>query len=390
MKTIVYVHQSADMYGSDRVLLNCVRQVRKAGVRPIVLLPVDGPLLSELRKEGIECYVVPIARLSRSMLSFRGILSIPFDILRSMYAISRVLKGRKVDLVHSNTLAVLSGGIWAKCRRVPHLWHVHEIILHPAWARKLFAFMLFLLADKVLCVSYAARNNLLKDCPRLEQKSYVVWNGMIPPDKKGGSINSDQYRRSLGVKEGEILVALVGRINRMKGQRLFVEAANLLFHQGVRNIRYLIVGSPPRGQEYFYDMLRKEVDSSPARELIVVCPFTRRIEEVWGACDIAVVPSTEPEAFGMVVLEAMAAKKPVIAANHGGVTEIVVDGKTGVLIEPNNVDALAHAILNLARNRSLALRMGLEGRKRFEKLFSLDRSVRKILEIYSDMIKSQS
>ena len=134
-KTILFVHQSADLYGSDKVLLALVTKLDRDKWYPIVLLPVDGPLVVELAAIGTECHVVPISRLARTSLSLRGLFELPVNLMRSIRAFNRVLRGRQVDLVHSNTLAVLSGAIWARWHRIPHVWHVHEIILQPQIVR---------------------------------------------------------------------------------------------------------------------------------------------------------------------------------------------------------------------------------------------------------------
>jgi hypothetical protein len=127
------------------------------------LVPVDGPLVAELRLADVECHVVEITRLSRATLSVHGLLSLPVKLFKSMRAIDRMLGGRAIDIVHSNTLAVLSGPLWARWHRVPHVWHVHEIIVNPLFVRKVYAYLLSWFADCVICVSHAAMANLEKD-----------------------------------------------------------------------------------------------------------------------------------------------------------------------------------------------------------------------------------
>lgn len=381
MRTILFIHQSADLYGSDRMLLALVTKLCRTEFYPIVLLPGEGPLLRELRAAGVECHVVPIARLARATLSVRGLINLPAQIAYSLKEINKVLKGRKVDLVHSNTLAVLSGAIWARLNRRSHVWHVHEIIVHPVLVRKIFTYLLYWLADRVICVSHAARNNLLLDSPRLDKKISVVWNGMERP-RACDKAYINNYRAGLGLSERDVLVALVGRINRLKGQRVLVEAAHFLWLQGIRNLRFLIVGSAVPSQEHFIERLQQDIAVCAARDVVVLKPFTEQVDEVWNACDIAVIPSTEPESFGLVALEAMAAGKPVVAANHGGLAEIVVDGETGVLVAPNDALALADAIRHLAEAPFEREQMGLAGKKRYEAEFTLDRFVNNVAAVY--------
>lgn len=208
----MFVHQSADLYGSDRVLLSLVTKLDRKKYLPIVFLPVEGPLVVELVSAGVECHVLPITRLARSTLSLRGMLNIPANLMKSLAAFNRVLTGRRVDVVHSNTLAVLSGAIWARWYRVPHVWHVHEIIVRPKFVRKVYAVLLSWFADVIICVSHATKENLLQDKPSLLRKIQVVWNGLT----RETTVDVDavlQYRQQLHLGNSEILVALLGRIN---------------------------------------------------------------------------------------------------------------------------------------------------------------------------------
>ena len=385
-KTILFVHQSADLYGSDRLLLSLVSKLNSKKFLPIVLLPVDGPLVAELLAAGVECHVVEITRLSRASLSLHGLLSLPFNLLKSMRAIDRVLAGRSIDIVHSNTLAVLSSPLWARWHRVPHIWHVHEIIVNPKFVRKAYSYLLGWFADCIVCVSQATKANLIQDKPALANKIKVVWNGL----ERTSPVDRNEvvaYREQLAVAEPEVLIVLVGRINRLKGQTILVEAANLLWQQGVRNIRYLLVGSTPHGQEHFMSTLQLAIDQSPAQAAFTLQGFTPNLLTVWDACDIAVIPSTEPESFGLVALEAMAAAKPVIAANHGGLTEIIVAGETGLLVSPGSSSALAEAIKLLVSDASLRKRMGVAGELRYRQEFTLDRYVENMVKVYQSELR---
>lgn len=383
-KIILFVHQSADLYGSDRVLLALVSKLNREEFLPIVLLPVDGPLVAEFGAAGVEYHVLPISRLSRATLSLRGLLGLPANLIGSLRAINRVLNGRHVDLVHSNTLAVLSGALWARWHRVPHVWHVHEIILNPKFVRKVYALLLNWFADCIICVSHATKENLLQDKPALASKIQVVWNGLAR-DTSVDVVEVRQYQHSVGMRDGEVLVALVGRINRWKGQTLLVEAAGILWQQGVRNLRFVIVGSVVPGQEHFLIALQQAISESPARQCFVLQPFAQDVWPIWDACDLAVIPSTEPEPFGMVALEAMAASKPVIAANHGGLAEIVVQSETGLLVPPSDATALADAIKRLAADVKLRRQMGEAGLLRYRREFTLDCYVENMVKVYEQI-----
>jgi hypothetical protein len=129
---VLFVHQSSDLYGSDRVLLMLAIALKADGAfNPIVLLPGVGPLMSELEHAGIEVHLGSVAKISRAMFTPMGFLKTLKALKEGVHTIDRIVANREIALVHSNTLAVLAGALWAWRRRVVHLWHVHEILLSP-------------------------------------------------------------------------------------------------------------------------------------------------------------------------------------------------------------------------------------------------------------------
>lgn len=385
MKTIVFFHQSADLYGSDRVLISLIEGLDRNRFRPIVLIPCIGPLKDALTIAGIETHVIPLVKVSRATFTPTGLLKLPFEAVNSIRAINRVLDGIRVDIVHSNTLAVLSGALWARLYGSPHLWHVHEIIVHPRLAKRLFPFLVRFLADRVVANSETTRRWLVSTERKIAPKTVTIWNGV----ERKSSVKIDvalSLRSTIGLGPKHVLVALVGRMNRWKGQALLIKAAEDILQRN-NSIHFLIVGSPPLGQEHFRAEILKQITESSASKQITVWDFTEDVWMIWDACDIAVVPSIEPEPFGMVAIEAMASGKPVIGSAHGGLTEIIEDGETGLLFKPNDTNALAEAILKLAESSSLRNAMGTKGALRQLKYFSLQSYQTSFTKLYEELAK---
>ena len=263
MIRILFVHQSAEMYGSDKVLLALLKGLDPLKFRPTVVLPVDGPLRLALEESGVECHIVPLALIGRRLLGVKGLLALPLELWRSVFSIKSVLDNQTIDIVHSNTLAVISGAAWALMSGKPHVWHVHEIVEHPVTARKVFAWLLRLFAARVVCNSAATLSLLLKDQPRIESKATVVWNG-INRTRTVSKERVYELRSKLGVNDDEVLIALVGRINRWKGHNLLIDAAEQIEARCNSNLHYVFVGSAPDGQEHYLHRLRDRIDRSPA------------------------------------------------------------------------------------------------------------------------------
>lgn len=368
--TVLFVHASSDLYGSDKVLLDLLLNLDRSRFTPIVILPGKGPLFDAIQQAGIEVHDLPLARIARVGFSIAGVLTLAYRSIVSMIAISKVVAGRKIQIVHSNTLAVVSGAFWALLTNTKHLWHVHEIIEHPAIVDKCYPKLVNLLSCKVVANSNATRDWLVSSSQEISSKTITILNGLCYE----GVVSKPEIakiREYCNASEKEIVVALVGRINRLKGHRIFVDALEILTARGVRSIRALIVGSPPTGQEQFKTDLSTYIQASNVAGIISFMDFTDNVWPVWAACDVAVVPSTEPESFGMVAIEAMVSHKPVIASNHGGLVEIVEDGITGFLVAPRDAVALTDALEILASDPLRRIEMGERGFQRQKKYFSL-------------------
>lgn len=377
-KLVAFFHQSADLYGSDRVLLDLVRGVKEAGGSPVVLLPSLGPLTEAFVNLGIEFHVLPVVKLTRARFSLKGLVTLFREAFWSLKRIDQIFLGRQVHLVHSNTIAVLAGAIWAKRRKVPHLWHVHEIIVHPSIAARGFPRMVKALADHVICNSNATYTWLANECPGLRPKMSVIWNGVKAPAAIDAT-TVQLFRDKFHPAATRLAVGLLGRINRLKGHHLLLDAAEYLHQQGVRDFSIVFIGSPPPGQDIYLEQLQQRIAISPMRDRIVLQDFANDVWPIYAALDIVCVPSTEPESFGLVAAEAMASGKPVVASQIGGLAEVVLDGITGRLFRPGDPVALSEALSSLLKNDSARIKLGRDSLERIAIEFGTEHMVKKFV-----------
>ena len=377
MITILIIHQSAELYGSDKTLLLLLKHIDKTKFYPVVVLPNEGILKDELEKENIEVVIAPVLKLSRKMFTPKNIFKFIKDIKIGISILDKLNKKHHFDIVYSNTLAVSLGMIYAKKRKIKHLWHVHEIIIRPKIIAAIYPKLLMIFSDLVVCNSIATQKNLTQRIPKLESKSIVIYNGIeIPKGSNPDKIN-------LGFPVDNIVISLVGRISSWKGQQLLVSAFVILAKKHL-NIKLVFLGSAPLNQEHFEISLKNKIAENKLQEHVVIFPFQKEIAKFWNSIDIAVVPSTEPEPFGLVAAEAMLAKKPVIASNHGGLAEIVIDDVTGFLVAPNDAIALAEAISKLIGNPELRTQFGKKGHERVINEFSIERHVDQFEAIFEN------
>jgi glycosyltransferase involved in cell wall biosynthesis len=173
---------------------------------------------------------------------------------------------------------------------------------------------------------------------------------------------------------------MVGRINWLKGQEVFVKAARKVLDSGC-NAHFLIVGDCFKKEEIYLKNLKKLISELKLDDKVEILGFVKDVGSLYGKMGMLVIPSTQPESFGLVAIEAMSMRKPVIASNIGALPEVVTDGETGILFEPGNDEQLKDAILRLAGDETLRRRMGDEGLKRQKTYFTEERFQKQINNI---------
>lgn len=388
MKTILIIHQSAELYGSDKTMLYFLSELDKTKYLPIIVLPFEGPLKIELEKNNIKVVIAPVLKLYRKMFTPKNIFKFIKEYYKGIKILNALNKEYKFDLVYTHTLAALIGILFAKKRNIKHLWHVQEIIAKPKVFNFLFKKILSLDCNhKVVYDSIATMNFWIENKLKLTEKSEAVWNGI---ETKNSKIFTDAELNEVRenyffATNNEIVIALVGRINSWKGQQLLLQSFKTVIEKH-KNIKLVYLGSAPPNQTIFETELRNKIKEYNLESNVILIPFQKEIEKFWNSIDIAVVPSTEPEPFGMVVIEAMLAKKPVIASNHGGPTEIIVENETGLLFEPNNHNSLSDALEKLIQDEQLRKLYGANGFKRVHNTFSLENHVNHFEKIFEELL----
>lgn len=379
MINILIIHQSAELYGSDKTLLLLLKHLDKNKFCAVVVLPNEGILKEELEKENIQVVIAPVLKLYRKMFTPKNIFNFIKDIKKGIEALDVLNKQHHFDIVYSNTLAVLLGMIYAKKRKIKHLWHVHEIIAHPKFIASIFPKFLLHYSDLVVCNSFATEKNLMNSVPKLASKSVVIHNGI----EQNAPITTLRCKADFGFKETDLIVTLVGRISRLKGHKLLIDVfTNYLIDY--ENVKLLFVGSPVEGQEYYLEEIENSIIRNELEKRVKIVPFSNDLNTIWSITDIAVMPSTEAESFGLVAAEAMLAKKPVVASNLGGLSEIVINNETGYLFDPKNKLDLFKAISNLIENPSLRTKFGKNGYERVIKEFSIEKHVKQFESVFQN------
>jgi len=389
--TILYLHSSDDLYGADVILLKLVTGLDRSRYKPIVILPADmkqvGLLSAELTKREIEWMHLPLAIVRRRYLRPPGLLHFAVNLLRSTLAIRAIARRNNVRLIHGFTLAVASAPAAAAMLRLPLVMHAHEILERPILLRRVLHTLAVRWSRRVICVSAATRRNILEDQPSSADRVCVIHNGIDLPATPHRSI--DEIKSELGVPPNKPLVGMIGRVSAWKGQGVFLEAAALLIRQNV-DCHFIAIGGVFDNEVRHQDRLNELYARLELKRDVTLKGFMPNAREVLAAFDIFILPSTQPDPFPTVILEAMSAGIPVIATAHGGPLEMVVDGETGLLVPPGDPAALAAAIELLLLDAPKRKAMGDAGRRRIENEFALDTSLNRVQQVYSATLCNQA
>lgn len=324
MMKILCVHQSAELYGSDRSFIQSVMSIRSLYPKAVitVIVPVDGPLIPYIQKYSDNIIFEDVGAIARADLKK------PMSLLKKVFSAS--LKARRnmsqYDIVYVNTLVVMGyilGSIFSSKQIINH---IREIPSNTECF--LYSFFFRLNGSSLLFNSRYTRDSFMF-LP--QDKSYILHNGVPPIECEKKSISKS------------IQLLLIGRINSWKGQEVALEAVSILKNKGI-DVNLRIVGGVAQGQGFYLEKIEKLIERLQIDDVVKVHEFTASPNEHFQWANIVLVPSTKPEPFGRVAIEAMSARCPVIASAHGGLVEILEGEKGGLLVSPGSAIEIANSI----------------------------------------------
>jgi glycosyltransferase involved in cell wall biosynthesis len=283
------------------------------------------------------------------------------------------------DVVHVNCLSHLRGAAAARSLGLPVVWHLREI-LPPGPRRRWFAGRLRSDTTRIVAVSEAVAEWVREE--GLGDRVEVVHNGVDPPV---GGFDRDAARGSFDLPSEAVVVGLFSQLVVHKGALDLVRAAHAAISEN-SELHFLIAGHGPAS---FAGQLQREIAAGAAAGQIHLVPPQPEIWELLAAVDVLALPTLWPDPLPRVVMEAMAAGRAVVAYEDGGVSEMVVNGETGLLCRPGEVDDLSRAIVEMAANEALRNRFAEAGRKRARELFSVERHVNRMEQVLSETMSSK-
>lgn len=388
-KNILFISIANDMYGSSKVLRSLVLQLQQHSEEytPIVCLPPEeGPLKELLVAEGVRIIEMPVVKLTRSMLKSFKFIKLFQEYFKAKKILKKTLKQERIHSVQSNTLATLFGAFYSVFHRPKHIIHVHEIMDRPKIASFFFKIILIYFCDHIVYNSLATQvfyNGMSK---KLQKKSTLILNGVEENTHTISKKQKEEIRRQVfEASEHQYLIGLVGRINRLKGHHLLLQAFQTISKK-YPNTKLCFVGSTPPNQEIYLTKLQEEVVKLELSDTVSIVGFQENVYSILESLDLVIVPSTEPESFGLVVVEAMMAKKAVIGSDIGGISTLIDEGETGLLFPPNDEKALVKAIAKMLENEELKAQMEEKAFEKAIRVYSTNAMYQKFSELYNRVL----
>lgn len=303
-----------------------------------------------------------------------------FDFLRTLrpriWSLTHVIEENHIDIVYTNALPCLDAALAARRCGRPHIWHLHEAVCGNQYLRSYLPCsatkrLIQLLSSRILFVSHQKAVEFAGGS--LSAAMRVIHNGVNLTRYSPAPLDPEPLLQQLGLPTGTRLITLVGIVSDHKGHATLVRAAARVLEK-IPNTAFLLAGNELAN---YGDELRELISDLNITSRVLFLGPQRNIPDLLRRVDLVVLPSKQ-EALPLVLLEAMAAGKPVVATRCGGPEEIVIDGKTGFLVDIGDPATLADRILEILLNKELAVNMGVAGRKRAEAEFSGSAFIRNV------------
>ena len=310
---------------------------------------------------------------------------------RALIRLIRLINLERPDIVHTHTAkAGTLGRIAAKLTGVPiviHTFHGHVFHSYFGFFRtKFFLWLERLLAkftDVIITVSEQQRDEIIKYKIAEPEKIIAIPLGLDLKPFINSDTDPNEVRREFSVPEETKLVGIVARLVPIKNHVCFLEAARLVLAH-YDNVRFMIVGDGElRGT------LEQKARDLGIEDRVIFMGFQYNLQKIYAGLDIIALSSYN-EGLPVALIEAMAAGKPVISTEVGGVVDLILDGDNGLLVPSNDPKSLAEATLYLLEHSERRRMMGVAGRKKVYPHFDKKRLVGDIDNLYENLLAGES
>lgn len=340
---------AAELYGSDRMLIESVRGLVAVGADVTVTTPTNGALVDEVRSLGAKVVHLACPVLRKSSLRPSGMLRLVADFLRTTPDLVRAVRQYGQDAVYVNTVTIPSWLLAARLGRSRTVCHVHEAEASAAaWIRRTL-YLPLVLAQEVLVNSRFSQRVIEASLGPLAPRTRLIYNGVSGP-------HGLTPARDLLAEPVRIL--FIGRLSPRKGPDVAIDAIQILRRRGI-HANLTLLGGVFDGYEWFEAELRRKAESDDLAGSITFAGFDPDIWPYFERADIVTVPSTVDEPFGNTAVETALACRPLIVSDTSGLREAAASFDAAIRCPPGDplavADAVEKMIVNWEQFRSAAL-----------------------------------
>ncbi len=346
------------------------------------IITSGGPLLKFIRKDKVKVFRLPVQSKN------------PILILLNTIFISLIIIFLRINIVHARSRApAWSCFLSCKITRTKFVTTFHGVYNFSNSLKKFYNSVM-VRSNLVIAGSNYIFNHIQENYSHLinnKKRLLVIFRGINTEYFDNSNITNDKVQNvysTLNLSSEKFKILLPGRLTRWKGQEMFIESLNLLKKKyNKENFQGIILGSHQGRTVYFKKLISLIEKYGLKRDMI----FIKHIKEMpvaYYVSDIVVSSSIEPEAFGRISVEAQAMRRPILASNHGGSKETIVNGKSGFLFDNNNPESLAENLNKLMEmDKDKLQSIGNEGRKNILKKFDVEQMCYSTFLEYKKLIK---
>ena len=367
---ILFIHGAGALGGAEYMLLLIVERLAERGCRPIVVCPCPSPLQRELAARAIETH-------DASFPAWRKLKTL-FARSKGVQVLESIIESVQPHVIHVNDIWWLPQALRASRRfPIPVVAHVRQKI-EPSKV------MLYELnkADFVFAVSDQIRR-CMETAGVFPRRVKTLYDG-CRVNRFHQNMNVHEIRQVLGLSHGDVVLGTVANLFHRKGYDVMLRAMPMIIAEAP-HAHYLIIGT---GDNAYEQQLRRQVERLCLEAHVHFLGFQDDVFPYLAGLDVYVQPS-RMEGLGCAVQEAMAMRKPVVATDIAGLSEVVRHQHTGLLVKPDDPHALAQAVLALLSDPERCRVFGAQGCRRIETQFSRDTMMDGLVQRYQDILRSQ-
>ena len=346
------------------------------------IITSGGPLLKFIRTDKVKVIRLPVHSKN------------PILILLNTILISFIIIFLKIDIVHARSRAP-AWSCFFSClvTRAKFVTTFHGIYNFSNSLKKFYN-SIMVRSNLIIAGSNFVFNHIHKNYGNLIEKKkrlLVIFRGINTEYFDNSNITSDKVKNfysSIKISSENFKILLPGRLTRWKGQEMFIEALGILKNKyNKENFQAIILGSH-QGRKVYFKKLISLVEKHKLKDKFFFLQHVKEMPVAYYISDVVVSASIEPEAFGRISVEAQSMRRPILASNHGGSTETIVNGKSGFLFNNNNSESLAENLNNLMEmDKDKLQSIGNEGRKNILKKFDVEQMCYSTFLEYKKLIK---